>query len=113
MQPVRVLQVFSRLDRGGAETMIMTFYRNLDKSKIQFDFVVHTNEKCVFDDEVKALGGKIYRMPRYTILNHLQYVRLWKKLLQKHPEYKIIHGHFFTISAVYFSVARKFNLIRI
>ena len=111
--PIRVLQVFSSMDRGGAETMIMTYYRNIDRNKVQFDFVVHTNKKCAFDDEIQSLGGRIYQMPRYNLKNHFKYVQLWKDLLNAHPEYKIIHGHYFTISAIYFSVAKNFNKIRI
>ena len=41
-EPIRVLQVFAQMNRGGAETMIMNFYRNIDRSKVQFDFIVHT-----------------------------------------------------------------------
>lgn len=110
-KPIRILQVFSRLGRGGAETMIMTYYRNLDRSKVQFDFLVHTDEECPFDSEVIKLGGKIYRMPQYKGSNHIQYQKKWKVFLQEHTEYKIIHGHYFTISAVYFEVARKLNRI--
>src|SRR5690554_1178307 len=113
MKPTRILQVFSRMDRGGAETMIMTYYRNMDKSKIQFDFVVHTNEIGAFVNEILDLGGKIYRMPRYKLTNHFNYIRKWKELLEKHPEYKVIHGHYFTISALYFYAAKKFDIIKI
>jgi len=109
--PIRVLQVFSRMDRGGSESIIMNFYRNIDRSKVQFDFVVHTNEKCAFDEEIEALGGKIHRMPRYNGKNHFLYLLRWKKFLQEHNEYKVIHGHYFTISAIYFWMARKYNRI--
>ena len=49
--PIRVLCVFSTLDRGGAESMCMNLYRHIDRSKVQFDFVKHTPEKCAFDDD--------------------------------------------------------------
>lgn len=42
MYPIRILHVFGRVDRGGAETMVMNLYRNIDRSLIQFDFAVHT-----------------------------------------------------------------------
>ena len=41
MEPIRVLHVLGGLDRGGAETMVMNLYRAIDKSRVQFDFVVH------------------------------------------------------------------------
>lgn len=62
---IRVLHVFGSLNRGGAETMIMNIYRKINRSRIQFDFIVHTNEKGEYEKEIEELGGKIYRIPRY------------------------------------------------
>ena len=45
--------------------MIMNLYRNIDRSKVQFDFIVHSKEKCAYDDEIESLGGKIYKVPQY------------------------------------------------
>lgn len=111
--PIRILCVFSNLNRGGAESMCMNLYRHIDKNKIQFDFVKHTSVIGHFEDEIHKLGGKIYTAPRYKIYNHLSYVNWWKKHLLLHPEYKIIHGHFFTISAVFFKVAKKLGRVTI
>jgi glycosyltransferase involved in cell wall biosynthesis len=95
------------MNRGGAETMIMNLYRNIDRNMIQFDFVVHTKEKCAYDDEIKNLGGKIYRVPRYNGINHFEYIKQWKKLLNKNSEYKIIHGHIRSTAVFYLRLARK------
>lgn len=62
MGPIRVLQIFTIMNRGGAESMIMNYYRNIDRDKVQFDFLVHRKGKAAFDDEIKSLGGKIYIM---------------------------------------------------
>ena len=107
--PIRILQVFSRMDRGGSETAMMNFYRAIDKSKVQFDFLVHTLDKCDYDEEIETLGGRIFKMPRYNFANHFTYKAKWKRFLKDHPEYQVIHGHYFTISAVYFSVAKRLN----
>ena len=58
-EPIRILQVLGRLDRGGAETMLMNLYRCMDRSRIQFDFVIHTTDICDYTEEVKRLGGRI------------------------------------------------------
>ena len=105
--PIRVLCVFSTLDRGGAESMCMNLYRHIDRSKVQFDFVKHTTKKCAFDDEIGDLGGRIYIAPRFKGYNIISYQSWWKKHLDNHPEHKIVHGHFFSISAVYFAVAKQ------
>lgn len=103
----RVLLVFGKLNRGGAETMAMNLYRNIDRSRLQFDFVAHTEEHCDFDDEIKALGGRIYRMPRYNIKNHRVYKRCWEDFFQKHSEYKIVHAHMSGSAAVFLPIAKK------
>ena len=111
--PIRVLCVMSTLDRGGAESMVMSLFRRMDKDKIMFDFVKHTNQIGAYEKEIKELGGKIYIAPRYRIINHLTYRRWWKEFLIVHSEYRLIHGHFFTISAVYFKVAQSLSRITI
>ncbi len=109
----RILCVFSTLDRGGAESMCMNLYRHIDKTKVQFDFVKHTHDIGAFENEIKELGGNIYEAPRYKVINTLKYRKWWKKFFEKHPEYNIIHGHFFTIASVFLDEAKKANKITI
>ena len=103
--PIRVLCVFSTLDRGGAESMCMNLYRKMDRAKIQFDFVKHTERECAFDKEILFLGGKIYIAPRLNGYNLFTYLKWWEKHFDEHQEHQIVHGHFFTISPLYFMVA--------
>lgn len=110
---IRILHVFGGMDRGGAETMVMNLYRKIDRSKVQFDFIVHTDEECSYDDEIKSLGGKIFRLPRYQGLNHLKYIKLWKQIFEKNPEYKIIHGHVRSTASIYLKIAKKYGLVTI
>ncbi|CZR05619.1 Glycosyltransferase involved in cell wall bisynthesis [Trichococcus flocculiformis] len=112
-EPIRILQVFAEMNRGGAETMIMNLYRNIDREKIQFDFIVHTQEKCAFDDEIEELGGKIYRVPRYIGTNHFAYKKVWKDFFVNHANYKIIHGHVRSTASIYLKIAKSYNLTTI
>jgi len=111
--PIRILQVFARMDRGGAESMIMNLYRNIDRSKLQFDFIVHTSEETAFDKEIESLGGKIYRIPRYTGRNHLEYKSSWNLFFKNNHKYKIIHGHVRSTASIYLKIAKKFGLTTI
>ena len=112
-KPIRILHVFGRLDRGGAETMVMNLYRNVNRNAIQFDFIVHTNEDCDYDDEIKFLGGKIYRVPCYNGKNHFQYKKAWNNFFQEHSEHKIIHAHVRSTASIFLKIAKKFGLITI
>lgn len=60
-KPMRVLVIINTMDAGGAETFIMKVYRTLDKSKVQFDFLINKKEKCFYEDEINEMGGLIYR----------------------------------------------------
>jgi glycosyltransferase involved in cell wall biosynthesis len=101
------------MNRGGAETMIMNIYRKIDRSKVQFDFVVHTEEKCDFNDEIILLGGLIYHIPRYNGKNHFHYKKSWNEFFKKHNQYKVIHGHVRSTASIYLKIAKKHGLTTI
>jgi hypothetical protein len=57
---IRILNVVGKMQVGVTESLIINIYRNIDRTKYQFDFLVHSNEKGIFDEEIIALGGQIY-----------------------------------------------------
>ena len=73
MKPIRVLQVVTIMNRGGLETMLMNYYRKLDRSKIQFDFMTNRSERGHYDDEIESLGGKLYRLSPIKPGNYNKY----------------------------------------
>lgn len=105
-KPIRILHVLGRTDRGGAESLVMSIYRNIDREKIQFDFAIHTNDRCDFDDEIESLGGKIYHLPRYKVYNHLRYIRAWEKLL-KNNNFNAVHGHMDSTASIYLKISKE------
>lgn len=90
---IRVLQVVNDMHRAGLETMLMNYYRNIDRTKIQFDFLTHRPEKSDYDDEIISMGGKVYYAPRLYPQNYYQYFKYMKKFFLEHPEYQIVHSH--------------------
>lgn len=108
--PVRVLNIFTILNRGGAETMVMNYYRQIDKAKIQFDFMVHREQKGAYEDEILALGGKIYRMPEIHPKNFKNYRKKIIQFFEEHPEYKIIHGHTSELGYAIYAEAKRKNI---
>lgn len=110
---IRVLHLVSSMNCGGTENMIMSLYKNIDREKIQFDFLVNTKEKCFFDDEIRSLGGKIHYIPRWNGINSFGYIKKLNHFFKAHPEYKIIHGHIASNSAIYLSIAKKRGIFSI
>jgi len=104
---IRVLHVLGGLNLAGAETMVMNLYRAVDRAKIQFDFIIHTSEKQVYEDEISVLGGKIYRFPQFEGKNLIQVVKNWNHFFLEHPEYRILHSHVRSYASIYIPIAQK------
>jgi len=107
VNPIRILLLFTVMNRGGAETMIMNYYRRLNRSKIQFDFMVHRQERGAFDDEIESLGGRIYRMIPIYPQNFVRYKKMLHNFFAEHKEYQIIHSHMSELGYFAFKEAAK------
>lgn len=107
---IRILHVIGAMDRGGAETMIMNFYREIDKSNFQFDFLVHETRDCDFNQEIRRLGGRIYSVPRYKIYNYVSYKKHICDFFENHHDYDIVHGHICSCINIYLGVAKKYGI---
>lgn len=107
---IRVLNLFTIMNRGGAETMVMNYYRNIDREKVQFDFMVHRSEKAAYEDEINELGGKIFRESPIRPWSSPHYTNAIKEFYSTHSEYKIIHSHMSELGYYDFLVAEKYNI---
>lgn len=109
-EPIRILNLFTIMNRGGAETMVMNYYRAIDKNKIQFDFMVHRQEQGAYDDEIEAMGGRIFRMCPIYPQNLFRYQQMLKEFFDNHPEYQILHSHMSELGYFAFKEAIKHNV---
>ncbi len=90
---IRILQVVSVMDRGGAETMIMNYYRHMDRTKVQFDFLVHYEKRGIYEDEIERLGGRVYRAFPIRPWNYGKYRRWLDEFFCVHKEFVGVHAH--------------------
>ena len=104
-KPLRVLHAVVNMNRGGAETLIMNLYKNIDRSKIQFDFL--TCKEGIFDKEILAMGGKVHRIPYITEVGHFKYIEALDNFFTLHEEYKIVHSHMDKMSGFVLRSAKK------
>lgn len=103
---VRILHIVTYMGRGGLETMLMNYYRQMDKNLIQFDFLVHRQEEADYDREILAAGGKIYRIGRLIPWSP-SYKKELVSFFREHPEYRIVHVHQDCLSSVALACARE------
>ncbi|WP_341961928.1 glycosyltransferase family 1 protein [Planococcus maritimus] len=98
MDPIRILQVVPVMNTGGIETQVMNFYRNIDKSKVQFDFLIHGKQKGFYDSEILSLGGKIFNVPSFNPFKQWSYNKALEAFFAEHNNYKVVHSHINTFS---------------
>lgn len=107
MPPERILQIVPAMNCGGMETFIMNVYRHVDRQQVQFDFLTHYAARGFFDDEIEAMGGRIYRLSVREDNNVFKYCRELDDFFAQHPEYKVIHGHYSGFGMFYNHYAKK------
>lgn len=101
---IRVLQVIHSMNLGGAENFIMNVYRNIDRSRVQFDFLV--NENGTFDEEISKLGGHIWIIPYVSQAGPWKYHMELTHFFQNH-EYRVVHSHLDMVSGEVIECAKK------
>lgn len=109
---IRVLHSVSNMDRAGIETMLMNYYRHMDRNKVQFDFLCNKTKPGAYDDEIKTMGGHIYHTPGLNPAKYPRYLKFMRKLFREHPEYQIVEAHNGALG-VYALHAAKVNQIPI
>lgn len=99
----RILHIVGKMDRAGAETMLMNLYRHIDRTKIQFDFVTFTNEVGDYDTEIIDLGGRII-----PVIANNPVKRMFKlqKFLKQNQQYRIVHAHMLLSNAFHLLAAK-------
>ena len=103
---IRVLHVVTYMGRGGLETMLMNYYRHMDRNKIQFDFLVHRDFEADYNQEILDLGGRIYHISRLIPWSRSYRAKL-KSFFREHPEYQIVHVHQDCLSSVALQCAKE------
>ena len=109
MQPIKILQIFTVLNKGGAETNLMNYYRNMDKNEFQMDFLVH-RENGFFEQEILNSGSKIYRLPPILPWKLKEYKSAVKDFFDQHSDYDIVHGQCSELGVFIYEEAKRRNI---
>lgn len=94
-EPIRIAQIIGKWLGGGVEAVVMNYYRHIDRTKIQFDFICDNDSTNIPYKEIEELGGKVILIPPYQKV--FKYHKELKKVL-KDGNYKIVHSHINTLS---------------
>lgn len=105
---IKILHVFGRMNRGGAENWIMQVMRNIDKERFNFDFLVHNQAPGDFDNEIRACGSKVLYCANYN--NIIKYYFNFKRIIKENGPYQIIHSHVHHFSGFIFLIAHLLKI---
>lgn len=103
-EPIRVAQVVGKMNGGGVEAVVMNYYRHIDRSRVQFDFLVDADSTLVPRDEIESLGGRVFEISPYQHV--LEYQRELRRLF-KQEGWKIVHSHINALSVFPLCAAKK------
>lgn len=103
-EPIRVAHIIGKWLGGGVEAVVMNYYRHIDHSKIQFDFICDEDSTNIPYEEIEKLGGKVILIPPYQKI--FKYQKELRKVL-KDGEYKIVHSHINTLSVFPLYAAKR------
>lgn len=111
---VRILQYLGGIGPGGTQSFLMELYRQVDKNKIQFDFIIFPNQRNFpYYSIIKKMGGRIYESPRYNVKNHIFFCKWWDNFFKEHQEFHVLHSHIRGSASIIIPIAKKHGLITI
>ena len=86
----RIAVIMGKMHSGGKKNLVMEYYRNIDRSQIQFDFICDSDSNAIPYEEIQTLGGRVYEVSPYQHIfkNMKEIYGICKK-----NKYKIIHGY--------------------
>ena len=93
--------------------MIMELYKKIDKSKIQFDFIIDRENELFFCDEIKLNGGRIFYLKNINQVSIFEFKKQWDNFFKEHIEYKIIHCHVRSVASIVLNIAKQNGLTTI
>ncbi|HSC28242.1 MAG TPA: glycosyltransferase [Vicinamibacterales bacterium] len=97
---LRVLHVFGRLLRGGAELRTVELAESFGWERVRSDFLVLSGLDGTLDDRVRAAGGEVVKCP----LNVRFPTSLFRLLRSR--DYDVVHSHVHYFSGVVLAIAR-------
>ncbi|MFC4401877.1 glycosyltransferase [Gracilibacillus xinjiangensis] len=105
---LRILHIVDCMNHSGVPTLLMNMYRNINRKKIQFDFL--TTKEGAFDEEIQKMGGHLYQIPSINEAGYLVYKRSLKSFFKRHASYIIVHSHIDQLSAIALREARRVRI---
>ncbi len=107
----RMLHIVGSMSPSGIGNFIMNVYRNIDRKKVQFDFIVHEHRDVSFDEEIRQLGGRLFYVTRKSV-SPLKNFREIRRVVRK-GRYRTVFRHTDTATVALDLLAAKLGGARV
>lgn len=105
----RILHLIGGMHPGEVQTWLMQILRHIDRKSFQMDFLVHTTQHCVYDEEIFALGSRIIPCQYPSAL--WVYASNFKQILGKYGTYDVVHSHLNYFSGYVLRLAQQMGVL--
>lgn len=103
----RIAVIMGKMHSGGKKNLVMEYYRHIDKSKIQFDFICDSDSNAIPTEEIEDMGGRVYVISPYQ--NIIKNMHEMYNIIKRN-NYKIVHGYNNTMNVFAMFVAKIANV---
>ena len=103
MKKIKVVHVLKCMDMGGIETLIMNVFKNIDRTNVEFIFILFDENRSFYEDEIEKLGGRIYHIGKEK--NPLKQMKNIRKVLKKEKP-DVVHSHTLFYSGIVLLAAK-------
>lgn len=86
---IRIAIIAGVLHSGGKRNLIMEYYRHIDRTKVQFDFICDSDSNGIPKEEIESMGGKVFVVTPYKKL--IPHMKETYKIL-KENKYPTMHA---------------------
>lgn len=93
-EPIRIAQIVGKMAAGGVESVVYNYYRAIDHTQVQFDFIVDEDSTTSFPQDLLEMGARVYIVPAYEAI--FSYLKKLYALFQEN-HYTIVHAHINTL----------------
>ena len=107
MIPMKIAIIVGKMDSGGKKNLIMEYYRHIDRNIVQFDFICDSDSQAIPEEEIKKLGGRVYKVAPYQ--NIVRNMSDMKRIFEQN-QYSVVHAYNSTMNLFPMAVAKSCNV---
>jgi len=109
-QPIKILQILDCISIGsGIANVVLNWHRNIDKTQVQFDYLIFEEINPSFKEEINKLGGNVYTLPYPSFLKPWKFIYSVLRFF-KERRYTAIHSHITHLNFFYFPIAKFYGV---